>query len=134
MGIANFRYLMVCHPVFCQNAGGEKSILDFVKIILVLLSISNGVFGVLGSIGITGYSFEYLRCMGRQEVFRSKVKMLSKSETACLTRLFVLNRYTLTDFYAPLGPTGVEFSGPLWNPARILINFSNFLFVLAVIN
>ena len=75
MGIANFRYLMVCHAAFCQNAGGEKAILDFVKILLVLLSFSDGLFGVLGSVGITGYSFEYLRCMGCQEVFRSKVKI-----------------------------------------------------------
>ena len=77
VGIANFRYLMVCHAVFCHNLGGEKAILDFVKIVLVFLSFSNGVFGVLGSIGITGYSFEYLRCMGRQEVFRSNRKFLS---------------------------------------------------------
>ena len=74
VGIATFRYLMVCHSVLCQNTGGEKAILTFVKITLVFLSISNGIFGVLGSIGITGHSFEYLRCMGRQEVFRSKVK------------------------------------------------------------
>ena len=72
VAIAYFRYLMVCHAVFCQNAGGEKAILNFVKIVLVFLSFITGVFGVLGSIGITGYSFEYLRCMGRQEVFRSK--------------------------------------------------------------
>ena len=40
----------------------------------------------------------------------------------------------LADFFAPLGPTGVEFSGPLWKPARIILNFSNFCFVLAVKN
>ena len=49
---------MVCHAVFCRNVGGEKAILDFVKIVLVFLSFSNGIFGVLGSMGITGNNFE----------------------------------------------------------------------------
>ena len=91
VGIATFRYLMVCHSVLCQNTGGEKAILTFVKITLVFLSISNGIFGVLGSIGITGHSFEYLRCMGRQEVFRSKVKtqIQQNPSTASQPNLFV---------------------------------------------
>ena len=130
VGIATFRYLMVCHSVLCQNTGGEKAILTFVKITLVFLSISNGIFGVLGSIGITGHSFEYLRCMGRQEVFRSKVK--TQIQQLLPNPTFLLSRYNLADFLAPVGPTGVEFSGPLWNPARILMNFSNFFFLLAV--
>ena len=41
-------------------------------------------------------------------------------------------RFNLTDFFAPLGPRGVEFSGPIWSPARLFINLANWSFVFVV--
>ena len=41
-------------------------------------------------------------------------------------------RFNLVDFFAPLGPRGVEFSGPIWSPARLFINLANWSFVFVV--
>ena len=41
-------------------------------------------------------------------------------------------RFNLADFFAPLGPRGVEFSGPIWSPARLFINLANWSFVFVV--
>ena len=71
IAVALFRYLMICHAVFSQNFGGDKYVLKFIKIGLVFFSVISGVVGVLGSVGIFSDSFEYLRCLGRQEEFRS---------------------------------------------------------------
>ena len=38
----------------------------------------------------------------------------------------------MDNFFSPLGPRGVEFSGPFWNPARFFINLANWAFVFAV--
>ena len=70
IGIALFRYLMICHAVFCQNIGGDKYVLKFIKIGLVFFSMISGVVGVLGSVGVFSESFEYLRCLGREEDFK----------------------------------------------------------------
>ena len=41
-------------------------------------------------------------------------------------------RTNLEDFLAPTEDGGLEFTGPLWNPARILMNFVNSAFALVV--
>ena len=71
IAVALFRYLMICHAVFSQNLGGDRYVLKFIKIGLVFFSIGSGIVGVLGSVGVFSDSFEYLRCLGRQEDFRS---------------------------------------------------------------
>ena len=42
------------------------------------------------------------------------------------------SRFNLENFFSPLGPGGVEFSGPIWSPARLFINLANWSFVFAV--
>ena len=42
------------------------------------------------------------------------------------------SRLNLENFFAPLGPRGVEFSGPIWSPARLFVNLANWSFVAAV--
>ena len=42
------------------------------------------------------------------------------------------SRFNLENFFSPLGPRGVEFSGPIWSPARLFINLANWSFVFAV--
>ena len=84
IAVALFRYLMICRAVFCQNIGGDKYVLNFIKIGLVLFSISSGIVAVLGSIGAFSDGFEYLRCLGREEDFRS-LSILKKFKLIYLT-------------------------------------------------
>ena len=42
------------------------------------------------------------------------------------------SRFNLRNFFSPLGPRGVEFSGPIWSPARLFVNLANWAFVAAV--
>ena len=42
------------------------------------------------------------------------------------------SRFNLKNFFSPLGPRGVEFSGPIWSPARLFVNLANWAFVAAV--
>ena len=78
IGVALFRYLMICHAVLCQNLGGDKYVLKFIKIGLVFFSMSSGIVGVLGSVGVFSDSFEFLRCLGRQEDFRSVISRIAQ--------------------------------------------------------
>ena len=41
-------------------------------------------------------------------------------------------RFNVDNFYAPLSPRGIEFTGPPWSPARIFINLANWSFVFVV--
>ena len=41
-------------------------------------------------------------------------------------------RFNTDNFYAPLSPRGIEFTGPPWSPARIFINLANWSFVFVV--
>ena len=41
-------------------------------------------------------------------------------------------RFNLEDFFSPVGPRGVELSGPIWSPARLFINLANWAFVFVV--
>ena len=66
-GIALFRYLMVCHSVFCHNHGGEKNVIKFVTRTLFFLSLLS--FGVIYGIE-ADKSKTYLRCIGRMETLR----------------------------------------------------------------
>ena len=66
VGIVVFRYLMVCHAVFCHNHGGEKGIWRIVKISIGALCLLNPLIVVWNS----QKSFFFLRCIGRQEAFR----------------------------------------------------------------
>ena len=78
IGVALFRYLMICHAVLCQNLGGDKYVLKFIKIGLVFFSMSSGIVGLLGSVGVFSDSFEFLRCLGRQEDFRSVISRIAQ--------------------------------------------------------
>ena len=42
------------------------------------------------------------------------------------------NSFNLGNFFSPLPPRGVEFSGPIWSPARLFINLANWSFIVAV--
>ena len=42
------------------------------------------------------------------------------------------SRNNLENFFSPLEPGGVEFSGPIWIPARLFINLVNWAFVFGV--
>ena len=45
---------------------------------------------------------------------------------------FIQSRFNLENFFADLGPRGVEFSGPIWMPARLFINLTNWAFAFLV--
>ena len=66
VGIVIFRYLMVCHAVFCFNHGAEKGIWRRVKTVMLVLSIANPLLVVWE--GTRSYTF--MRCLGREEGFR----------------------------------------------------------------
>ena len=44
----------------------------------------------------------------------------------------IQSRFNLENFFADLGPRGVEFSGPIWMPARLFINLTNWAFAFLV--
>ena len=66
VGIVVFRYLMVCHAVFCHNHGGEKGIWRIVKVSFGVICLLNPLIVVWNSQA----SFFFLRCIGREETFR----------------------------------------------------------------
>ena len=107
VGIAIFRYLMVCHAVVCHNFGGER------RIWRVLNSFILGfcLFGGAIASATRTSSFSYLRCTNREEIFR---------------------RTQLTDFYEPLEVGGIEFSGPIWSPNRLFHNTTLHVFAFLV--
>ena len=49
-----------------------------------------------------------------------------------MTSSYLESRLNLENFFEPSGPRGVEFSGPIWNPARLFINLVNWAFVFVV--
>ena len=64
VGIAFFRYLMVCHPIFSFNLGDKK----------LWRTIQNLVFLITFAMGVTSYFYrdvskDYLTCMGKEEIF-----------------------------------------------------------------
>ena len=73
-------------------------------------------------------SHVYLACIGREELF-GWVKLVTFC-TSVFTNTyyqhfqsnpsFVFLSYNPIDFYAKIGPSGVEFKGPLWHPIRYL--------------
>ena len=92
------------------------------------LSLADGLVAVCSSLGLDGLSsgsssVAFLRCIGREESFR-----WSSSKSSTHLGL----RFNLADFFAPRRPRGVEFSGPLWSPARLFINLANWSFVFVV--
>ena len=44
----------------------------------------------------------------------------------------IQSRFNLENFFVDLGPRGVEFSGPIWMPARLFINLTNWAFAFLV--
>ena len=44
----------------------------------------------------------------------------------------IQSRFNVENFFADLGPRGVEFSGPIWMPARLFINLTNWAFAFLV--
>ena len=69
--IAMFRYVMVCHAVMCQNLG-ERLVWLVLVSGLVLLSLGEGLVTVVYSLLPHSNSHAFLRCIGRQELFRYK--------------------------------------------------------------
>ena len=66
VGIAVFRYIMVCHPVYTTNHGGDKGIMKMVTLAIIILSLLGGIIG-----GATADKcLTFLRCIGREETFR----------------------------------------------------------------
>ena len=66
VAIVVFRYMMVCHAIFCHNLGGEKVVWRRVTIVLVVFCLLNPLVVVFKSQD----SLVFLWCMGRQETFR----------------------------------------------------------------
>ena len=69
LAIALFRYVMVCHAVTCQNLG-ERLVWLVLVSGLVLTCLAEGLVTVVTSLMPTSYSHAFLRCTGRQELFR----------------------------------------------------------------
>ena len=107
VGIAIFRYLMVCHAVRCHNFGGERRIWQVLNSFILGLCLTGGAVTTI----TRSSSFGYLRCIGREEAFQ---------------------RPQLTDFYTPLQAGGIEFSGPLWTPIRLFYNTTLHVFAFLV--
>ena len=107
VGIAAFRYLMVFHAVFCHKQGGERKIWRILNGLILGLCLANAVITSIVRTSSKGY----LRCIDREEMFR---------------------RADLEDFFQPLEASGLEFSGPLWSPHRLLLNATWFLFAFLV--
>ena len=107
VGMAAFRYLMVCHAVFCHNQGGERKIWRILSCLILGFCLTTAAIGSAAGTSFIGY----LRCINREEMFR---------------------RSNLEDFYQPLEASGLQFSGPLWSPHRLLLNASLFLFAFLI--
>ena len=60
----------ICQAVFCQNLGGDKYVLKYINVAVVFFSLTGGILGVLASVGVFSYSYEYLRCLGQQEALK----------------------------------------------------------------
>ena len=48
-----------------------------------------------------------------------------------LLQPYILYRYNLEDFYAPL-EVGMEMRGPLWTPVRLMVNLTMWAFLFLV--
>ena len=83
MAIVVFRYLMVCHAVWCQNLGGERPlwrIVSFSRIFKVKLTVQKNqiwacmLFLCLGSGSLIFFTMDisltFLLCIGSEERFR----------------------------------------------------------------
>ena len=105
VGIAAFRYMMVCHAVFCHNQGGERRVWRLLSGLMLGLCLASGAIAALTKTS----SESYLRCISREEMFR---------------------RANLEDFYEPLEVSGRQFSGPLWSPHRLFFNTLIYLYFL----
>ena len=66
VAIVVFRYMMVCHAVFCHNMGGEKTVWRTVMTAFVVICLVNPLLVVFN----ISDSLVFLWCMGRQEAFR----------------------------------------------------------------
>ena len=66
VAIIVFRYMMVCHAVYCHNLGGEKAVLRMVMTALAALCLLDPLVFVLNS----SDSLRFLMCIGREEAFR----------------------------------------------------------------
>jgi hypothetical protein len=66
VAIAVFRYLMVCHAVFCHNHGGDGPVWQVVTSGLVVVSLASTAVPLI----TTDSSLTYLTCMGSEERFR----------------------------------------------------------------
>ena len=65
VAIALFRYLLVCHPVFCQNHG-DRRIWRLLRAALILTSLLNALLYLANGVN----SKTYLSCLGKEEAFR----------------------------------------------------------------
>ena len=66
IAVVLLRYIMVCHPVFFINNGRERAIW---RLILVALTFLCSVVWV-HQLCTSDIAYRFLRCMGREEVFR----------------------------------------------------------------
>ena len=66
VAIVVFRYMMVCHAVFCHNLGGEKVVWRGVRTGLLVLCLLNPLMVVINSAD----SVVFLVCMGKEEAFK----------------------------------------------------------------
>ena len=66
VAIAIILYIMICHPTFSINQGGEKRISAIVRNIIFLLSLTSSLLTTLKRQDVR----TYLVCMGREEMFR----------------------------------------------------------------
>ena len=58
------------------------------------------------------------------------MKLDSSSSSEASQRFFL--RYNLDNFYAGIGPSGVNINGPIWRPVRLVMNLNYTAFVLIV--
>ena len=66
VAIATTRYIMICHPTFSINQGGEKRISAIVRNILIFITMASSTY----STSQRDKVLKYLTCMQREEMFR----------------------------------------------------------------
>ena len=66
VAIVVFRYMMVCHAVYCHNLGREKALWRMVMTALAALCLLDPLFSVLNS----SDSLRFMMCIGKEEAFR----------------------------------------------------------------
>ena len=49
-----------------------------------------------------------------------------------LSKILIFYRYNLSNFYASVGPSGLNIKGPIWHPIRLIMNLIFMAFVIIV--